>query len=221
MTKLLISLSVAAVMFFGQSNVASVTGIVSDSSGAVVPNAQITITNKDTGIVHRTSSNVDGIYIAPSLLPGNYQLEFQAPGFKKNQVLNQRMETAQKARLDITLELGDVQQVIDVQATITPLQTETAEISETITAKDIQSIPLNGRVPYSLLALTPGVAAAGDDPSTLEFASNLSLNGSRMGSNAYVIDGASTTHIGGIAERIGSIESIQEFKVLASTYSAE
>lgn len=204
-----------------QSNVASLTGIVTDASGSVVPNAEITVTNVDTGIVYRTRTNQNGVYVAPSLIAGSYRLEFQAPGFKKHQVLQQRLETAQKARLDVTLELGDVQQVIDVQATVTPLQQESAEISETITAKDIQSIPLNGRIPYALLALTPGVSAGGNDPSNLEFDSNTSINGSRKGSNAYVIDGASTTHIGGIAERIGSIESIQEFKVLSSTYSAE
>ncbi|MBI3282145.1 MAG: TonB-dependent receptor [Acidobacteria bacterium] len=204
-----------------QSNVASLTGIVTDASGSVVPNADITVTNVDTGIVYRTRTNQNGVYVAPSLIAGSYRLEFQAPGFKKHQVLQQRLETAQKARLDVTLELGDVQQVIDVQATVTPLQQESAEISETITAKDIQSIPLNGRIPYALLALTPGVSAGGNDPSNLEFDSNTSINGSRKGSNAYVIDGASTTHIGGIAERIGSIESIQEFKVLSSTYSAE
>ncbi|MEX2261668.1 MAG: carboxypeptidase regulatory-like domain-containing protein [Bryobacteraceae bacterium] len=214
-------LSLAGAAAFAQSNVASLTGIVTDSSGAVAPGVVITITNNATGIVYKTQSNAGGIYTAPSLLPGSYRAEFQAEGFKKHQVLDLTLETAQRLRLDVTLELGDVQQVVDVRAAATPLQQESAEISETITAKDIQSIPLNGRVPYALLSLTPGVSAGGDDPSNLDFAGNLSLNGSRKGSNAYVIDGASTTHIGGIAERIGSIEAIQEFKVLASTYSAE
>jgi hypothetical protein len=186
-----------------------------------VPNVDITFTNRNTGIVTKTRSNVEGVYVAPSLLAGSYQVEFTAAGFKKNVVQNLTLETAQKGRLDVTLEVGDVQQVLEVQAATTPLMLETSEVSETITAKDIQSIPLNGRIPYALLALTPGVAAGGDDPSSLSFDSDLSLNGSRKGSNAYVIDGASTTHIGGIAERIGSIESIQEFKVLSSTYSAE
>jgi hypothetical protein len=206
---------------FAQSNVASLTGIVMDSSGAVVANVEVSASNRGTGIVLRSRTNAEGIYVLPSLLAGNYQVEFQAAGFKKNVVQSIRLETAQRARLDVTLEVGDVQQVVDVVAAVTPLQVETSEVSEVITAKDIQSIPLNGRVPYSLLALTPGVAASGDDPSNLSYDSGLSLNGSRRGSNAYVVDGASTTHIGGIAERVGSIESIQEFKVLASTYSAE
>jgi hypothetical protein len=217
-----VSLSVfAALILAAQSNVATLTGIITDNTGAVVPGAEVTLRSNNTGIVSRAVTNGQGIYTAPSLLAGPYTVEFTARGFKKNQVPLLVLETAQTKRLDLTLEIGDVQQVVEVQATVTPLMQESAEISETITAKDIQSIPLNGRVPYALLALTPGVAAGGDDPSNLEFDANLSLNGSRKGGNAYVIDGASTTHIGGIAERIGSIEVIQEFKVLASTYSAE
>ncbi|MBI3683706.1 MAG: TonB-dependent receptor [Acidobacteria bacterium] len=221
MKRFLPALILSAGFALSQSNVASLTGIITDATGAVVPNVGITLTNRGTGIVLHTRSNENGVYVAPSLVAGAYQVEFEAKGFKKNQVKTLKLETAQKARLDLVLELGDVRQVVEVQAAVTPLQQETAEISETITAKDIQSIPLNGRVPYALLALTPGVAAGGDDPSSLAFDSDMSLNGSRKGSNAYVIDGASTTHIGGIAERIGSIESIQEFKVLSSTYSAE
>jgi len=151
----------------GQSNVATLTGIVTDQSGSAAPNAEVTITSQDTGIVVRSHSNTEGVYSFPSLLAGAYRVEFQVAGFKKKQVPVLRLETAQKMRLDVSLEVGDVQQVIDVQAATTPLQQETAEISETITAKDIESIPLNGQIPYALLALTPGVSAAGDDPSSL------------------------------------------------------
>lgn len=216
-----VCLAFTAPPLLAQSNVSSLTGMVSDSTGAVVAGVAITATNQNTAIATRTRTNAEGVYVFPSLVSGPYRVEFEAPGFKKNQLQSLVLETAQRARLDVTLELGDVRQIVDVVAATTPLQQETSEISETITAKDIQSIPLNGRVPYALLALTPGVSSGGDDPSNLNFDSELSLNGSRKGSNAYVIDGASTTHIGGIAERIGSIESIQEFKVLASTYSAE
>lgn len=218
---MMLAICFAAGQLFGQSNVASVTGIVTDTTEAAVANAEVTIRNLATGILFRTATNEQGVYVAPSLLPGGYSLEVQAPGFKRYQVQRFNLDAAQRLRLDVRLEVGDVQQVVDVQASVTPLMQETSEISKTITAKDIQSIPLNGRIAYSLLALTPGVVARGDDPSNLAYDSQLSVNGSRRGSNAYVIDGASTTHIGGIGERVGSIESIQEFKVLASTYSAE
>lgn len=221
MLRLLLCLFPPAAFLTAQSNVASLTGIVTDPSGAVVASAQITITNQATGVLFRTRSNDQGVYSAPSLISGDYTVLVEAQGFKKKQVQNLRLETAERRRLDFTLEVGDVQQVVEVAASLTPLMQESAEISETITSKEIENIPLNGRIPYSLLALTPGVAADGNDPSSLDYAGSASINGSRRRGNAYVVDGASTTHIGGIAERIGSIEAIHEFKVLSSTYSAE
>jgi len=204
-----------------QSNVASVTGILSDSSGAVIPGAEIVITNRSTGVVYRTQTNAAGVYVAPSLIPGPYTIDFQAPGFKKRQIQDLTLETAQKLRLDATLEVGDVAETVEVQAVATPLQSETAEMSDTISSSEIRSLPISGRVPYGLLVLSAGVSAGGNDPARLEYDGILSINGSRTRGNAFVIDGASTTHIGGIAERTGSIESIHEFKVLTSTYSAE
>ncbi|MBM3736273.1 MAG: TonB-dependent receptor [Acidobacteria bacterium] len=204
-----------------QSNLATLTGIISDPSGAAVGNAQVAATSAATGLTVRATTNAEGIYLVANLPPATYSLDVQAPGFKRKTVRNIRLEAAMRARQDVQVEVGDVQQSVEVQAAVTPMQYESAEQSETITSKDIINMPLNGRAPYSLLVLSPGVSAAGDDPSSLDYADGLSLNGSRKGSNAYVVDGASTTHIGGIGERIGSIESIQEFKVLANAYSAE
>ncbi|MEK7406375.1 MAG: TonB-dependent receptor [Acidobacteriota bacterium] len=204
-----------------QSTVGSITGILTDPTGAVVPGAEVVITNRDTGIVYRTRSNSAGVYLAPSLIAGPYNIEVGAAGFKKKQILNQVLGTGERLRLDVALEVGQITERIEVQAAITPLMQESAEISETISASEIRNIPLNGRTPYSLLALSAGVSAFGNDPSSLSYDDNVSINGSRTRGNAFVIDGASTTHIGGIPERIGSIEAIHEFKVLASTYSAE
>ncbi|MFN0102964.1 MAG: carboxypeptidase regulatory-like domain-containing protein [Bryobacteraceae bacterium] len=216
---ILFLLSLAAA--WAQSNLASLTGVITDSSSAAAANAQIAITSAATELTVTVSSNAEGIFLIPNLPPASYTLDVQAPGFKPQTVRNLVLAAAMRARQDVRIEVGDVQQSVEVQAAVTPLQLETAEQSETITSKDIINMPLNGRAPYSLLALSPGVSAAGDDPSSLDYSGGLSLNGSRRGSNAYVVDGASTTHIGGIGERIGSIEAIQEFKVLANAYSAE
>ncbi|MBL8227635.1 MAG: TonB-dependent receptor [Bryobacterales bacterium] len=204
-----------------QSNLATLTGIVTDASSAAVADAQVSVTSTTTGLTIRVNTNQEGIYLIPNLPPAPYTLEVQAQGFKRKTVRNVVLDAAMRARQDVQIEVGDVQQSVEVLAAVTPLQAETAEISETVTSKDIINMPLNGRAPYSLLMLSTGVSAAGDDPSSLDYAGGLSLNGSRRGSNAYVVDGASTTHIGGIGERIGSIEAIQEFKVLANAYSAE
>lgn len=219
MSRLLLFL-VSANLLIAQSNVASLTGIVSDTSGAVITGAAVAITNSGTGIVLRTATNDQGIYLAPSLPAGNYQVDIAGTGFKTHQVRSLTLDAGQKRRLDVTLDVGSVTDTIEVRATVTPLQQETAEVSETISSTDIQNIPLAGRSPYQVLALAPGISTTGDDPTQLEFDS-ASINGSRRRANAYVIDGASTTHIGGIAERPGSIEALQEVKVLTSTYSSE
>ncbi|HYO84012.1 MAG TPA: carboxypeptidase regulatory-like domain-containing protein, partial [Bryobacteraceae bacterium] len=205
----------------GQSNFASITGILTDGTGAAVPNGEVVITSQDTAIVTRVRSNDSGIYTAASLLAGNYGIDVQATGFKTRRIPALTLETNQRLRLDFTLDVGDVKESVEVQATIVPLQQESAEISDTISSTEIRNMPLNGRSPYSLLALSAGISGGGDDPSNLSYDDRVSINGSRARGNAFVIDGAATTHIGGIPERIGSIEAIHEFKVLGSTYSAE
>jgi hypothetical protein len=219
--RLALLLATLAAALRSQSNLATLTGVVTDPSGAAVAGAQIAVTSAATGLVTRAVTNSEGNYLVPNLPPATYSVDVQASGFKRQTVKNLVLDAAMRARQDIRVELGDVQQTVEVEASVTPLQITTAEQSETITSKDIINMPLNGRAPYSLLMLSPGVSAAGEDPSSLDYSGGLSLNGSRKGSNSYVVDGASTTHIGGIGERIGSIEAIQEFKVLANAYSAE
>ncbi len=221
MRRVLALLAVFSALVLGQSNVGSVTGIVTDRTGAVVPGATITITNRDTGVVFRTRTNEAGVYGAPSLIAGPYTVELEAAGFKKYQVQNLSLETGQKLRLDAVLDVGELREQVEVQAAVTPLQQESAEVSKTITSSEIRNIPLSFRTAYGLMVLATGISSTGNDPSLIGPDDVVSINGSRKGSNAFMIDGASTTHIGGIPERLGSIEAIHEAKILASTYSAE
>lgn len=204
----------------GQSNVASITGVVSDSTGAVVPGAAISITNTETGIVSETVSNQSGVYLVPSLIIGQYQVSVKATGFKSQTVQNIALSIGQRLRLDLTLAVGDIAEAIEVTAQAAPLQQETAEVSDTITTQEVINMPLSGRNPYNILALSGGVIPRGRG-SDLDFNENVSINGSRAGNNAFVVDGAYTMNQFGIGERVASIEALQEVKVLASTYSAE
>jgi hypothetical protein len=204
-----------------QSNVATITGIVSDQTGAAVPNCSIVITNTETGAVARTQSNAAGVYLAPSLLPGPYKVEFQAAGFNKREMQSISLRTGQQLRLDATLDVGDVTQEIEVTAQVELLQRESSEMSQTLTSTEIRNLPINNRNPYALMQFASGVSAIGDDPSALSYADRVSINGSRSRGNSFVIDGASSLHIGGIGERIGSIEAFSEAKILTNTYSAE
>ncbi len=205
-----------------QSNVASVTGIVTDPTGAAVPQAKVSFLSLETGIETAVLTNEAGVYLAPSLLAGKYRVVVSAQGFKQKEIRNLTLGTAERLRLDIALELGELTERVDVEATVTPLMQESAEISETITAAEIRNIPLKTRSPYGLLVLTPGVSSTSNDPSEfIDTDVSASIAGTRHRGNTFIVDGASTTHIGGIPERIGSIEAIHEFKVLSTPYSAE
>ena len=215
------SLWLAAAPGFSQSTAGAITGIISDSTGAAIPAAVITITDVSTGVVTRTASNGSGVYVATSLLPGPYTVEARSDGFKTRRVQDLTLQTGQELRVDFSLEVGAVTEAVEVKATIAPLQQESAEISDTYTYEEIQNIPVNGRSPYSLLDLSAGLSAVGDDPSNPNYADRVSVNGGRSRGNNFVVDGATTTHIGGIGERVGSIEAISEFKLYSHTYSAE
>ncbi len=207
---------------FSQSNVASITGILTDPSGAVVPNGDVTITNVNTGIVYATRTNEAGVYAAPSLIAGPYDVEVRAgAGFKSKKIQNVVLEGGQKMRLDVTLEVGAVTEQIEVKATTAPLQQETAEISETIAASEILGLPLGRREPLQLMSLFAGITTVGSDPNSMQYYGAVSVSGGRALGNSVVVDGAPLTHIGGWTESPGSIEAFQEIKLLSSTYSAE
>jgi hypothetical protein len=221
MLRTAVLLVASASMVWSQATPGSITGIVTDKTGAVVVGATVTLTNSDTGVSLRTTTNEAGVYAAPSLIAGPYTVEIDFSGFKKHQVRGVVVETGQKLRLDAQLDIGDMAERVEVQAAITPLQQETAEVSKTITSSEMRNIPLSYRTAYGLMTLSAGISSTGNDPSLIGPDDVVSINGSRKGANAFMIDGAATTHIGGIPERLGSIEAIQEAKILASTYSAE
>ncbi len=204
-----------------QSGIASITGIVSDPTGGAVVNCEVVVTNTATGIVNRTRTNESGVFLLPSLIAGPYTVTFESAGFTKREIQGVVLRTGQQMRLDTSLEVGAVTESVNVTAEIEPLMRETVEISQTLTSSDIESLPLNGRNPYAFVQFAAGVSAGGDDPSALAYADRLSINGSRSRGNAFVIDGSSSLHIGGIGERIGSIEAFSEAKILTHTYSAE
>jgi hypothetical protein len=219
--RLLAATAIFVCAAFAQSSVATITGIVTDQTGAAVPSAEVVLTNTATSVVTRTQTNTQGIFLAPSLLPGPYRASIGAAGFSKREVKDIELRVGQQFRLDVALEVGNITESVQVTAEAEQLQRETAEISQTLTSHEIRNLPLNNRNPYALMQFTSGISAGGADPSGLDYADRVSINGSRSRGNSFIIDGASSLHIGGIGERIGSIEAFSEAKVLTNTYSAE
>ena len=206
---------------------ASLVGSVTDLSGAVVSNASIVVTSKDTGLTRRTATNKDGNYVVTFLQVGPYSVTAEVTGFKRKTVIGIVLEVEQEQRVDIVLEVGAVTDSITVSGEATQLQTENAVVGQVIDNRYTTQIPLNGRDFSQLLLLSPGTTTrpGGFDLSvgsaTGSLGSGIAIGG-RDNQNNFTLDGASNNgrQFGNIAIR-PSIDAIQEFKVQTNSYTAE
>ncbi len=212
----------------------TVSGTVVDSSGRVLANARITITNTDTGISRTVTTNTDGFYTAPNLLPGSYDLTFTAPGFKTEVRKGITLTVGAAAVLDLTMQIGTTIERVQVQAEAPAVQLTTSDISAVVNATTVRELPLNGRSWTDLAELQPGVNAiqtqptfaAGTDRGNRGFGQQLTISGARPQQNNYRLDGVSLNDYanGAPGSVLGGnlgVDAIQEFSVLTSNYSAE
>jgi hypothetical protein len=207
---------------FGQT--AQITGRISDQGGAVIQSAKVTVTNEGNGFKRETSSNDEGYFTVPSLLPGSYQVSIQKEGFKPILQTGLVLQVEQVARLDFTLQTGTVTDTVEVQSGAVALDSETASIGQIVSQRQVTQLPLNGRNFLSLLFLNGGtVETNGEQGGMRQGAGNaISINGARPTSNNYLLDGTSNTDTAlGTPAAILSIDAIQEFKEQTGTYSAE
>ncbi len=201
-----------------QTTFATITGTVTDATGAVAPNITVTATHVATNIATSAGSNEAGVYTLAQLKEGDYTLRARAAGFQEFVAQNIVLVARDYRRVDIRLEVGAVETVVEVSAGATLIETETARIADTKSADLLKSIPLNTRGIWAFLALSPGVLQAGGGSSTIRFA------GSRSNQSHWAIDG--TTMSDGVEEtQIGPlanyIESFQEIKIDISNNTAE
>src|SRR5436190_3805943 len=135
----------------------AITGEVKDQSGALIPNAAITVTNTATNAVRTTEANTAGIYSFPGLIPGRYQVKAVAGGVQTAVANDIELQVQQTARVDFTLILGQATQTVEVAANAVLLTTENATVGTVIEEQRIVDLPLNGRNFFSLVALSPNV----------------------------------------------------------------
>src|SRR5215467_4210495 len=135
-----------------------ITGQVSDPSGAGVPSSAVTLTNTATNAVRQTNSNEQGLYTFPSVPPGIYNLKVEHPGFKTVTSNNVEVQVQQTVRLDLTLQVGQVSESIEVSATAALLQAENATVGTVVETKSITELPLNGREYLNLVTLAPNIS---------------------------------------------------------------
>ncbi|MGC8792381.1 MAG: carboxypeptidase-like regulatory domain-containing protein, partial [Bryobacteraceae bacterium] len=202
---------------WSQTTFATITGTVTDASGAVIPNVTVTAVNVLTGVRSSTKSNEAGIYTIPQLKEGTYAVEAEAAGFKKFVARDIVLVSRDVRRLDIRLELGAVETAIEVQGGATLIETETARIANTKTSLLLNTLPMNTRGLWAYLALTPNVQ---QQPNS----SVIRFGGSRVNQENWTIDGISfadgvdNTQTGPFANYI---ESFQEVKIDIANNSAE
>ncbi len=225
--------SVAMLCIFAVIGVAQtggeITGLITDSSGAAVAGATITVTNKATGAARRITTNTEGVYTFPSLLPGVYELKVEQAGFKTAQLDNIRVEVQQTVRLDVTMEVGQVGETVTITSNSTLLNAENATVGTVIENKIVTELPLNGRQYLNLVALSPNVnvlapaaGQAGARQGGERSQQAISAGGQRIFYGYYTLDGVNNIDVNfNSYVALPSIDAIQEFKVQIGVYPAE
>lgn len=197
-----------------QRTTGSVVGIITDASGAAIPNANIIVLNVDTGISRSAASEASGNYRVPSLTPGRYKVSAETAGFRTATREGITLQVDQDVRVDFALQVGDVKQELTITAAAPTVNTENGAIGAVISNKQILELPLNGRNLFQLPRLTPGVA--GDEV-------RMNVNGSRPFQQEILLDGGTEMlpNLGNFNEGTPILDSVEEFKVQTNGYAAE
>jgi hypothetical protein len=206
---------------------ASITGTVTDSTGATIPNAQVTVNNAAQGIARTAVANGSGDYLFAGLPIGSYDITVTANGFKKYQARGVILRVSEKARVDVPLQVGATSVEVLVEgAQVAEVETQSSDLGGTVTGKEISQLELNGRDFKQLITLVPGVSnQTGADEGGVGVTANnsFSVNGGRVEYNNWEVDGAAILDNGqnNTLNVTPSIDAIGEFKVLTSNYGAQ
>lgn len=217
-----------AVVAVGQTNKGAISGTVLDTNGAAVPGAKITITNIGTNQSTVLMSSSEGAFTANSLDPVVYDVTVEAANFKKAIVQKVKVDTASVATVNIIVDVGKIAEEVTIQSDVQTVSTDSGTLSQTITERQLRDLPLNNRSVLDLAVTMPNVSGdagsedVGPDATQPVPGFNLSVNGGRPGSTSMLADGVNNTGIG-IARAVVSFspETVQEFAVQSSAYSAE
>lgn len=213
---------------------ANLSGTVTDQSQAAVPNANVSIRNVDTGVTREVTTNADGLYSAPNLAPGKYDVTVSATGFSTLVQNGITLTVGAEQALNLTLQVGQVSQKVEVTAAAPTVETTSSTLSATVEQTTIVELPLNGRDWTQLATLEPGVIAIHAQASTSStanrgnrgFGNQLTDSGHRPNENTYRVNGININDYsnGAPGSVLGvnlGVDAIQEFNVVTTNYSAE
>jgi hypothetical protein len=213
---------------------ATLSGTITDKSGAVIPQASISVKNIDTGITRTSATSAAGFYSVPNLLPGTYEIRTSASGFSSELKTGVTLTVGEQQVLDFTLQVGQTSQTVVVTTEAPTVELASSSISATVNSTTVRELPLNGRSWTDLAALQPGVSAiqtqpdfaVGGDRGNRGFGNEITVAGDRPEQNNYRLDGVSINDFNNAAP--GSVlggdlgvDAVQEFSVITSNVSAE
>src|SRR5215469_9362090 len=222
MLGLALSFLVAGPPLLAQTTYGAVTGTIIDPSGAAVADAEVALTNVGTSEKRVQSSGQDGLYNFVNLIPGKYRIEVEKVGFKRSNNPDVLVEVGQTVRIDITLQVGELTETVEVMSQTPLLQAETSSLGQVVEQRKANELPLNGRNVFNLVSLAPSVVPQGSATSTPVGVNpfgwgNYQVNGSFGNQSAEYLDGQ-PLNIGyiNLPVVIPTQDSIQEFKVQTS-----
>lgn len=207
-----------------QETTGNITGRVFDESGAAVPGVEVTAMQTETGMSRTTKSRADGSYLFPNMPIGPYQITASHEGFKKAVETGMQLRVSETLGYDITLQVGAVTQEVSVTADADSVQTESAEQGGLISGEQVRELQLNGRSFFTLLELVPGVTSNLEDRTDPNSQPDININGARSSASNISIDGGNNADVvvgSGSMNTFTSIETIAEFKVVTTPFSAE
>jgi hypothetical protein len=204
---------------FGQT--AQITGTITDQSGAVVPGAKVVATNINTGVARDSVANEAGNYLITALLPGQYRVTAQAGGFKQMEREQITLAVDQIGRIDFSMEVGAVQESVKVEASAVLLDAATSTVGTVVQNRQVTELPLNGRNPIALIALTTGVRIQGGFGGKNQW-SNFSVNGGLSNANSVLVEGLALD----MAQMnspsfVPPVDATEEFRIQTNKFSAE
>ncbi|MCZ2077669.1 MAG: carboxypeptidase regulatory-like domain-containing protein [Bryobacterales bacterium] len=212
-----------------QGGKASLSGTVTDSTGATVPGVAVTVTNVSTGVTLAATTNEAGVYTLPFLNPGTYVISAKREGFKAETREGISLTVDQQASVNITLTVGAVSEEVRVSANAELINTTSAALGQVISERAILELPLNGRNPAALVLLTPGAvdvlqtgAGVHQSYTTFPTQSGASVNGNRQGGTFYLLDGVfnmDNYHL--LAAPFPNADATQEFRVVGNNFEAQ
>jgi Carboxypeptidase regulatory-like domain/TonB-dependent Receptor Plug Domain len=214
------------------TTVGSISGTVRDPTGAAVPKAEVLIQGENSGFSRTVTANDNGFYLASSLPVGNYTVSTTPQGFKKTVATGVELHVGENKTVNLDLQIGQVTESVVVSSEGAPVETRSGDVSSLITEKQVSELPLNGRNYSQLALLVPGVSPVTQAGAGGAFAANgtglnggvdMSVNGNGSNENLWTVDGVNNMDVGSNRTLLvfPSIDTIQEFRVVRNSFSAE